>query len=346
MTKPPEEISAIKTPDFVKNIEEALSSPIHNSQDIASLAGNSLEMSNDGVEKPDSEKLIEKCELNGWSLLRGAAKIFGQNFYQFLKTNLILSGILFGIMTFLPIKFSVDIFSDPSFLTLHNPIWISNLLIFWIVFIWLRCAYLTIASNYFSVENSNPLLFGFKKILSFALIELLQMLLLLIGLIILPLLPVFVGKYFLSKAVMINQDGRAINAMFESREYVRKQIKMVIAPIFFIGFFTVAAIGSCFLISNFLIENISIFWVTNFFLISLVFLPLHGCYRMLIYKKLEHFTGEFRFEISLSRKIWFVSSRLVFLGLLVANLFLIVNGAFSEAVAKASTLIGEIYEKF
>ncbi len=328
--------------DFIKSLEKSLGAPVENSQNIVSFAGNSAEIFGDrDLEKSDFEKLISSCELRGMPLLRGAAQIFRKEFFSFLRVNFVVtvSFLLSLFATLLWCGSTIQSYSSKflnhlpflNYFGLSNALSLTILLLFWIFFSHLRSAYLAVVSNYFCPsEHFKPLRFGLKKIFSFILIEFMQIVMFLMGLILVFLAPFFGTKYFLSLPVMMNQNEGAVNSMFDSKEYTRGQMAATMRCMFFISIFTISVITSCLLITNLFINNNLIFWAVNFLLFSFLFLPLHSCYRFLIYKKLQHLTGEMKFKIEFGEKLWFVASRLAFLLLLSINIFLAAIGAFDD----------------
>lgn len=295
--------------------------------------------------KADFEKLIDSRKLDAFSMLRGAATIVHRKFFSFLRINVILtvSFLIFLLLILLQQGMRINGISYDfvQHLTFMQIIGLDSvfplllLLFFWIFFSYLRSSYLAVASNYFTRNNSfNPLAAGFRKTLSFMLVEALQIVVFLIGILSVMLLPAFSTRYFLASAAMINKDQGGINAMLESKEYSKDKMIMMLGFMFFITIFTAATVIACLLITNLFIDNKLIFWATNFFLFTFLFLPLHSSYRLLLYKKMHHSYGEFRINIAFLEKLWFTLSRLIVLSLLVANVFLIATGAFGDVLDK------------
>ena len=199
---------------------------------------------------------------------------------------------------------------------------------------------MVIISNYLQQDYSKGTFsFGLSKILSFILAEIMQIVMFIIGLIMIILSPLFGAKYYLTLPIIYNQNDSAINAMFESKEYCRGQIAFVMKHMFLITFVSIALLAISYFVTQNFISNNVILISLNFLIFSLVILPFNSCYRFFIYKKLQNVTGEMKFGISASQKIWFMLSRIGFLSLLVFNIFLIVNGSFGNAIEKVIDLL-------
>ncbi|OFW80000.1 MAG: hypothetical protein A2887_06775 [Alphaproteobacteria bacterium RIFCSPLOWO2_01_FULL_40_26] len=330
--------------EFVKNLGKFDGSAVRESQDVVSFAGNYAEVKEDErLEKSDFEKMALTIELDGKSLLRGAMAIFRKEFFAFVRVNIVITicflSALFAVLLkwgFLIHDSSAVIFKNIFFLQyfgVRSILIFAVFLLFWIFFSWLRASYLAVAANYFCADESfKPMRFGLKKLISFILVELLQLVMIGIGFMLAVFAPYFGAKYFVALPTMVAQNDGAISSMFESREYSRGQIKKLIYCASFIAALILCDMALSAFVISFFIDNVLIFWALNFFLFSFFFLPLHSCYRFLVYEKLRHLTGELKFQISFGEKLWFILSRLAVLALLVVNIFLIHSGAFFEVI--------------
>lgn len=345
-------------PDFTKDPKSQSGEQVKVSQDSVSFSGNSVEITeNSKLAKSDFEQLINSGTLGGPSLLRGALIVFRKEFLAFLRVYFFVScGFLLVLFPSLLQwgdaihKSSYKFFNNMHFLQaigLNSILPLAVLLLFWIFFSWLRAAYLSIASNYFAFdEHFKPLRFGLTKLLSFILIECLQIVMFLIGIaLFVIMLPVFIARYSLSHAVMINQNDEAIDSMFESKDYVRRHFWPVLLSNLFITFLIIILLVGSLLLTNLFIENEWIFWSLNFFFFSFLLLPIHGCYRLLLYKRLQK-EGELKLKTRALEKIWFVLLRIVFLALLVVNIFLVATGAFGDTLDKIILYAVKLYGGF
>jgi hypothetical protein len=335
-----------KNIDFVAKLEGALSLPVKAYEALEAFENKSAKAKEAGdFKKADFERLIDSRKLDAFSLLRGAATIVHKKFFSFFRVNLFLtvSFLLILLVMFLQwgVKIRgvsydfVDQFTFMQIIGFDSTLPLILSLFFWIFFSYLRASYLAVASNYFTHNNSfNSISAGFKKTLSFMLVEALQIVVFLIGILSVMLLPAFSTRYFLASSAMINKNQSAIDAMLESKEYSKEKMIMMLGFMFFITIFTSVTVLACLLITNLFIDSRLIFWATNFFLFTFLFLPLHSSYRLLLYKKMRHSYGEFKIKITFPEKLWFTLSRLIVLGLLVANVFLIATGAFGDVLDK------------
>ena len=284
--------------------------------------------------RPDFESLLEVCELKKDLLFRGSTKIFSAEFLSFVKNG----GAI--ILIFLPLFFLIHFYKS-SLAGYQSQ---AYLLMTWIFFCCLRANYLAIISNYFSYNRPlNPLKYCFKKLVSFILIEVLQIVILLLGVIVIPLFPFLGAKYSLALPAMISQNEKAVNSLFESREYVRGQTLKVINLIFYSNFTLIFATIFLIVLLSYLIKSLIIFWALIFLIFSFVILPMQAAYRFLLYKKLQKITGEFKFEADLREKIYFVIWRMALLALVVAGVWAVVNSGFGEVALDKAILF---FQKF
>ena len=336
--------SAKKEANFTEKLGSIISLPIKAYEALETFEKKSAHTKEVGdLGKADFEKLIDSRKLDAFSLLRSAATIVHRKFFSFLRVNLSLTVGFLLILLAMFLQWGLKIpgisYDLVQHLTFMQIIGLDSifplvlLLFFWIFFSYLRSSYLAVASNYFTHNNSfNPLSAGFRKTLSFMLVEALQIVVFLIGVLSVMLLPAFSTRYFLASSAMINKNQGGINAMLESKEYSKDKMIMMLGFMFFITIFTAATVMACLLITNLFIDSKLIFWATNFFLFTFLFLPLHSSYRLLLYKKMRHSYGEFKINITFAEKLWFTLSRLIVLGLLVLNIFLIATGAFGDVL--------------
>lgn len=339
-----------QVPEFIKNLENSLNLPMNAIRDAGGLAGNSI-AENAVPERPDFQTLILSSKLGGMSILKGALHIFRSNFLAFIKINLILT-VSFWAVLFLLIsqgKEKIENYTTPISKLLSSAglksIWpLICLLLLWLFFSLLRSSYLAIVGNYFRAnENFKPISTGLKKLISFILIECMQVVMFLIGAILLIVWPIFVTRYFVALPAMINQSDGAVNSLFESEKYVKKEFSKVFSCVVFITFSTILVAAICAALGHYFITNKVVFWSLNFFIVSFVLLPIHTCYRFLLYEKICQVVGEIQITASVGEKIWFTSSRVVFLALAVINIFLIATGTFGSAADKIILIIGKTY---
>lgn len=104
----------------------------------------------------------------------------------------------------------------------------------------------------------------------------------------------------------------------------------------FITAFTLALVGFCITISDLGLQNHSTIILLNFLLFTFLFLPLHTCYRVLLYKKFQQFSSAPKVEIELRDRIWFTTSRLIFLGLATVIIFLIATYTKLKSIDRSS----------
>jgi hypothetical protein len=299
-------------PDFIFNLEQALEKPLLFDDSLAQNSYETVKI------KLESEKILDETKLKATSILRGATKILSKNSLIFLKVNTVLSAI-FLVILFSLIFFEAKIneyFNSVSILQkigVLNILPIIEIIIFLIFFIWLRSSYLEIVNNYFRNEDGlKPLKSGFKKIYKFAMVEVLQLASLLLGF-----------RYFVALPSLSAKNKNATSAMLESREYASENPSAMILCSLFITAFTLALVGFCITISDLGLQNHSIIILLNFLLFTFLFLPLHTCYRVLLYKKFQQFSSAPKVEIEWGDRIWFTTSRLIFLGLATVIIFLI-----------------------
>lgn len=283
----------------------------------------------------DPKNLIVNSDLSFSSLIDGAAIICSKRFFSFLEINLYLT-LSFLLTTFVLLwefgealhnSFAgiIGSFAIFNILGVKSSTYFVVFLLFWIFFCWLRSSYLVAINNYFSPENhqEKPLQKGFRRIISFMLAEFLQVLVGILGLVMgLVMMPVFMVQYFLSLPAMIAQKERAINSLFESKEYVKGQFFKTLNCSLSITLFIGAAMASCLLITDAFFKDKMMLFAVNFFLFSFLFLPLHASYRFLLYKKLQNITGEMRFKSTLKERVWFVFSRITLLAVIIIDVFL------------------------
>ncbi len=280
--------------------------------------------------------LAKSCEFNGYAILRGAALIFYKEFFSFLRTNVVLT-ISFLVTLFLLFLYGQQHIQNINIGKYHNILKVfgfndllpvAEIILFWIFFSWLRTSYLAAASNYFNSEKNkkNTLLLGLKRTISFMLIESLRAVIFLVGCFFFVILPALQARYFSASAIAICQNEGGINAMFESKEYTEGRLMATMRSMIFINLYIIATVVSCVLITNFFIKDSLIFVATNFFLFSFLFLPLHACYRMLLFKKLQFLDGELRFSATMFEKLFLV---LWYVGILAMIVFIILSPQFS-----------------
>jgi hypothetical protein len=323
-----------QAPDFISNLEQLLEKPLIVDENLAQNSYETVKI------KPESEKLLDETSLKASSILRGATKILSKNSLIFVKVNTVLSAI-FLVILFLLIFFEANINKYFNAVLILQKIGALNILpiieiiIFLIFFIWLRSSYLEIVNNYFRNEDGlKPLRSGFKKIYKFAMIEVLQLASLLLGF-----------RYFIALPSMSEKNKNATSAMLESREYASENPGAMILCSFFIAIFTLALVGSCIEISNLVLQNRLTIILLNFFLLTFLFLPIHTCYRVLLYKKFQQLSSAPKVEIEWGDRIWFTISRLIFLSLVTIIIFLVVNGSFLNVFEKIITLLSSLIKK-
>jgi hypothetical protein len=185
-------------------------------------------------------------------------------------------------------------------------------------------------NNYFRNEDGlKPLKSGFKKIHKFAIVEVLQLASLLLGF-----------RYFVALPSISAKNKNATSAMLESREYASENLSAIILCSFFITVFTLALVGSCIEISELGLQNRLTIILLNFLLFTFLFLPLHTCYRVLLYKKFQQLSSAPKVEIELEDRILFATSRLIFLSLGMVIIFLVVDGSFLDEFNKIIVFLG------
>lgn len=286
--------------------------------------------------------LLETMELEALPVLKGALTIYFSKIFSFAITSLIIValflaitfGMIYGYGDFegFSAEGVLNILRQQNYTQFEGKQSLLVIPIAWIFFSWLRTSYLVAANGYF--EPSKPLLSSLDKIISFMLIELMSLVILVLGLVIFPILPFIVTKYYISSAVLAAQNEGGINSMLESGEYVEGRMVKTISCSFFINVFIAALMLSIFIVSDFFIKDNLIFWSLNILLFIFIFLPIHACYRFLIFKKLQFLDGELRVEESALQKFWFVFLRLFLFGSAVAVIILTANGKMSGFVSE------------
>lgn len=282
------------------------------------------------------EGLAKSCEFNGYALLRGAASIFYKEFFSFLRVNVILT-VSFLVTLFLLFLYAEGYIQNINLGKYYNILKIFGfndlmpvieIILFWIFFSWLRTSYLAAANNFFNSEKNkkNTLLLGLQRIISFMLIESLRAVVFLVGCFFFVILPALQARYFSASAITICQNEGGINAMFESKEYTEGRLMATMRSMIFINLYIIATVVSCILITNFFIKDSLIFVAVNFFLFSFLFLPLHACYRVLLFKKLQFLDGELRFSATMFEKLFLV---LWYVGILAMIVLIILSPQFS-----------------
>jgi hypothetical protein len=306
-----------QTPDFIFNLEQALEKPLIVDESLAQNSYETVKL------KSESEKILDETKLKATSILRGATKILSKNSLTFLKVNTVLS-VIFLVILFSLIFFEAKINKYFNAVLILQNIGVLNILpiieiiIFLIFFIWLRSSYLEIVNNYFRNEDGlKPLKSGFKKIYKFAMVEVLQLASLLLGF-----------RYFVALSSLSAKNKNATSAMLESREYASENPSAMILCSLFITVFTLVLVGSCIKISDLGLQKRLTIILLNFLLFTFLFLPLHTCYRVLLYKKFEQLSSAPKVQIPWGNRIWFTGSRLIFLSLATVIIFLVINGSF------------------
>lgn len=166
---------------------------------------------------------------------------------------------------------------------------------------------------------------------------------LLLGAVTIFLLPVLGARYSLALPVAIAQNDKAVNALFESREYVIGQTRKIGGIVFYSNFTLLFAVVFLTVVLSYFIENTLIFWGIIIFSTTFLILPIHASFRFLLYKKLQNLTGEFKLETSTKEKIWFVILRIALLAILIQGSWMIINAGFFDQIFYK---VGLFFHKF
>lgn len=318
---------------------------------------NSQNTSHDQLATSDFEKLLLKTKFSGPSLLSAAYHIFSREFFSFLRINITISAMFAVLITALLASWDSKIGKNTevifqNFKLLQNygsqEFLILVILLFtWIFFSFLRAAFLATISNYYSLEKDlQPLHFGLQKTFSFLVVELMQIVMLAIGVIMIVFAPLFGARYFVALPAMINQDDDGISSMIESKEYTRNKIFGVIFCMIYITLFSLLAVGvSAFVTSIFIKDNLT-FWLLNLTIFNSFILPIHSAFRFTAYRKLQHGTGQLKYEVGFIDKLWFTSLRLFFLAFLLFNIYLISTGTLLEFYTRIFVMIHSFLLQF
>lgn len=263
-------------------------------------------------DRANFENLLTMCELEKNSLLRGATEIFFQNFKSFSLNALAVLSLFFATI-FLIGRFE---YKFTAYATA------AYALTFWIFFCYLRAVFLTIAQNYFSLEEPlNPLLYGLCKLSGFILIEILQLMIFIFNAACIVLIPCFYG-HSLALPILVAQDDTAINALLTSREYVRGNLRKNFTLVSSGNFTAFSAVVFLIVVGSFVIKDTLIFWSVILVTSSLTALPIHSSYRFLLYKKMQKISGgQISIDITFFEKIKFIFWRIFSLILLAAIIF-------------------------
>ncbi len=326
---------------FVSSLDESKIEPqlkdikISKEKAEMSFAGNVIEVHEEREIRTKSEpsptEYFDDITIKNLSLLKMASQIFSQNFFTFCRINFVVSsGFLLSIFGLLFWQES----SIPDIKSvLQNPkhdgvLFAASILLFWIFFSWLRTSYTTISSNYFDeTESRSPLIYGGRRIFSFLVLEIMQIVLLLIGSLLVFLAPFFGARYFIGLPIMIESDEDAITSLLLSAKLAGFWMLKVMNSMIFISFFVVVIIGSLYFGLKELINNQLILLSLISFIFSFFVLPIHSCFRFVLYKKLQSLTGSSGSEnFSAKRKISFALSRLTILAALLSLIAIFVTG--------------------
>lgn len=319
-----------------KKAEEKPKETFTKDSDELSFAGNAIELIEEKI--PTKAELIdqedEDCETKATKILKKSLSIFSHNFSRFCLSNLLITVI------FLLAIFGILFWQTSSIPTLKSAILsplkegkilVEIFLISWIYASLIRCSYLTICSNFFGNTNYRlPIFFSLKKLFSFITLEIMQMLMIAIGAIFVFLAPFFGARYFLSSPLLIDEDEDSISSMLKSSQIVQSQMMPVFNCMILINFFLVAILALIYFGLKELIKNDLILYTLILFTFSFFLLPIHTCFRFLLYKRIQKFTKDQVFEtISTKRKISFIFSRLLLMIVLSFVAFALMLGYIS-----------------
>ena len=306
------EISSIKPKDQLK---ETL---VDGDKGQISFDGNKVEFLADEALSPKRSRgpsTLDDYNLSDKNIFKEGLIVFGQNFTTFLRVNLTTT-LIFLILTFGLLFWKKSIIPDLR-AALVDPLGDGSLLLmialcFWIFFSYLRAAYLTVCSNYFGDnERRSPIFYGFGKIFSFMVLEVMQIFMIIIGAMMIFLAPFYGTRYFLSAPIMIEDDEDVVGSMIRSAQVVQLWILASVRCAFFITFSSVLIIASSYLIITSLVSDKLIAYSAIFFLFSFFLLPIHSCFRFTLYKKLHTLVKNHLIdEVSTKQKISFLVSRL------------------------------------
>jgi hypothetical protein len=319
--------------------------------DELSFAGNTVELIEEKIparaESIKQEDEDEDYDTKGSAIFKKSLNIFGHNFLQFCLTNLIITVVfllaIFGI--FFWQTSSIPTIKSAILDPIHQgKILIEIFLISWIYLSLLRGSYLTICSNYFGdTDYHSPILFSLKKLFSFITLEIMKLVMMVIGAILVFLAPFYGARYFLASPLLIEENEDAIAPMLKSSQIVQSWMMPVFNCMIFINFFLALVLASAYFGLKEFVKNDLILYSSIFFTFSFFLLPIHACFRFALYKKLQRFTQNQKFEpISKKRKIFFVFSRLFMLIIVSLVAFLLIVGAINgKKVLSIDYLIGK-----
>lgn len=305
------------------------------SEQESAFARNITEMPSRRNKSATRIQYFDDLSTKSLSLLRAAIDIFAHNFFTFFLVNFVISSVflfaLFGLLYFL--KSSVpDIHS-----VLQNPkrdgaLFASAILLFWIFFSWLRASYLTISSNYFTDTRRHLLLiFGVKKLFSFLVLEIMQIVIITIGALFVFLAPFYGARYFLASPIMIEEDEDAIGSMLLSAKHVGYWMLLTIRCMTFSWFVAIGIILILYSSLSTLVSDQLILLSLIFFIFSFFVLPIHSCFRFALHKKLQSLTGGYQIEmIATGKKLVFALSHIILLAVLLFVIWLFVVGMISS----------------
>ncbi|MBU6140186.1 MAG: hypothetical protein KGP29_01330 [Proteobacteria bacterium] len=295
-----------------------------------SFAGNVVEIAREEIGRnsklPNSTaEHFDDVGIKNLFLLRKASQIFSENFFTFCRVNFVITSI-FLLSIFALIFWQSSLVPNLNFILQNHQkdydLIAISILISWIFFSWLRASYSDISSNYFEDKNSySPIFFGAKKLFSFLVLEMMQIVLLLIGFLLLFLAPFFGARYFLSLPVMIENDNDSISSMLISAKLSELWMIKVMSSMIFISFFVISSVFFLYFYLSELISDRLILLSLIFFIFSFFLLPIHSCFRFVLYKKLQSLTKvDTSEEFSTERKMFFVISRFTFLLVITSSL--------------------------
>lgn len=320
--------------------------------DVSSdFAGNSIEFDgnlqqqeNENFSSSKKTNQFEDLDFSAASFFKTSFTIYLANFLRFCISNAVITSI------FLALSIGLLVWKQsplPSFSAAFDKPWqdgtlLASISVMFVIFFAIqRLSFLTTLSNHFDdFEQRSSIFYPIKKLFSFFVTELMQIILILIGAILVVLAPFFAARYFLAPAILIEENTDAIESIMKSAKRAELWMIQTLRSIIFVNFISLAFIATIFFGLSAILSNQLIIYSATFFIFSFFVLPLHASFKFVMHKKMQQFDED---EISGSEKVKFVSIRMIILAIVGVVVFVYVmallNGNSSlsiDSILKAS----------
>lgn len=332
--------SEIDLESFVSDLDDTRKeSSLKTDGDELSFAGNAIDLSRqDHPLTPKNRELVEAHDLKSSSILRDAIENFFMRFLSFVRVNATITLTFFSLFFLLIIRPETAIPNISA--AIKNP-WSDGVLLagiiltFWIFISWIRCSYLVIASNHYDDEEEHrPLIFGIRKLFSFLMLEIMQIVTIILGTLLLFLAPFFSARYFLAMPLLVEDaETDSVESMLKSAKYAEFWMLLVMRCMVFISLFTIFTIAATYILLEIISDNKVIIYSSLLFIFSFFLLPIHCCFRVSLKKKIQFLVkNETITSVFPSDKLMFILSRFLFLALVPTIIWIgLYTGVNSES---------------